>query len=220
MDEIYENRNIFELGYSLGVSVKRILMLLKQKPKKTVPGSLIDISVGYIDCNSNTDDVPFVYRDNKGLSLLFLHMLGLFGTCKYVIRNIFADKNIWVYRCEYVIYHNIWNGLRIVQAHFEQEKSSGIDLQTLSKIVEAGRVFFPSVYRNCMMHYDLTRDDEAYIKEEYYKPDIPLFGLVESCFDGKSAENYYQELRIYMDEVEYYLNRWFSFDYTRIKWDL
>lgn len=220
MDEICESKNFVKLGYSLGVSVKRILMLLKQKPMTKIPDSITEISVGYIDCNSNTDNTPFVYRDNKGLNLLLLHMLGLFGTCKYVIRVILADKNIWMYRCEYVIYHNIWNGLRVVQAHFEQGKSSEIDLCALSKLVETGRMFFSSDYRNCMMHYDLTHDDEAYIKEEYYKPDIPLYGLVESCFDGKSAEDYYIELRKYMDEVEAYINKWFSFDPNRIKWDL
>ena len=62
--------------------------------------------------------------------------------------------------------------------------------------------------------------DEACIKEEYYRPDIPLYGLVESCFDGKSAEDYYSGLRRYMDEVEEYLNGWFSFDPSRIQWDL
>lgn len=220
LDGMNEKQNAFEIGYSLGVSITRILMLLKQKPKKKALENIADFSIGYIDCNSNTTNAPFVYQDNKGLNLLLLHMLGLFGTCKYVIRNILDDKNTWVYRSEYIIYHNIWNGLRIVQAHFEQGKTSIIDPQLLSKLVGAGRVFFPSSYRNCMMHYGLVYGDEACIKEEYYRPDIPLYGLVESCFDGKSAEDYYSGLRRYMDEVEEYLNGWFSFDPSRIQWDL
>ena len=220
LDGMNEKQNAYDMGYSIGVSVTRILMLLKQKPRKKVLDNIADFSIGYIDCNSNTVNAPFMYQDNKGLNLLLLHMLGLFGTCKYVIRNILDDKNTWVYRCEYVIYHNIWNGLRIIQAHFEQSKSSVTDPQSLSKLVEDGRVFFPSLYRNCMMHYGLISGDEACIKEEYYRPDIPLYGLVESCFYGKTAEDYYKDLRRYMDEVEEFLNGWFSFDSSRIRWDL
>lgn len=86
--------------------------------------------------------------------------------------------------------------------------------------MERGKELFPSSYRNCMMHYNLIHEDKPCILEELYKPDIPLYGLVESCFDGKTAIDYYNTLRLYMDDVESYLNTWFSFEKSSIHWDL
>ena len=40
-------------------------------------------------------------------------------------------------------------------------------------------------FRNCMMHYDLIdKNNKFLIKDEYLNVNIPLFGLVESCFGG------------------------------------
>ena len=220
INDLAVKEKAIKIGQSLGASISRILLLAKHKLKTTAVDGIVDFAVGYMDCNSNTDSAPFLYPDNKGLSLLLLHMLGLLGTCKYVIRLFLGDRNNWGYRCEYIVYHNIWRGLKAINGHFEQIKSSKIDLKSLSELIDSGRDYFPSSYRNCMMHYNLTYDGEACIKETFYKPDISLYGLVESCFDGKPAGDYYLDLRRYMDKVEAYLNTWFSFDSTKILWDL
>ena len=213
------NAKAYALGNALGKSVARILMLAKQRPKRRRISNDIDFSIGYIDCNSNNDSALLGYS-NKGLSLLLLHMLGTIGTCKYVIRKILGEHEQWEYRCEYIIYHNIWTGLRIIESHFKQDKSADFDISALSTLVDKGRSYFPSSYRNCMMHYRLVKDDEPSIKEECYKPDIPLYGLVESCFNGISANEYYAKLRDYINGVEVYLNSWFTFDFEKICWDL
>lgn len=213
------NEKSFLLGNAVGVSVSRILMLAKQKPKNRRINSDIDFSIGYIDCNSNSDNAPFVYP-YKSLNLFLLHMLGMLGTCKYVVRKILGDHDQWGYRCEYVIYHNIWTGLRIIEAHIQQDKTVDIETASLLKLVDEGRIYFRSSFRNCMMHYDLVKNEEPCILEEYYKPDIPFYGLVESCFDGMSAGEYYAKLRDYMDSVETYLNGWFTLDFDKICWDL
>ena len=47
-------------------------------------------------------------------------------------------------------------------------------------------------FRNCMMHYELIDSNKNFlIKEEYLDIKEPLFGLVESCFDGTK----YNELK-------------------------
>ena len=214
------NMNALKLGNSIGISVSRLLMLANKTPGNLRLNYNTDFRVGYIDCNSNSANAPFVYIENKGLNLLMLHLLGILGTCKYVLRLLLNDNNQWLYRCEYVIYHNVWTGLRVIKGHFEQDKSSKIDFGYLAELVERGRGLFPSSYRNCMMHYNLIHDDKPCILEDYYKPDIPLYGLVESCFDGKSTNDYYDALRSYIDDVEEYLNTWFSFDKASINWDL
>ena len=217
-DEI--NQKAYNLGNKMGIIIKRILMLSKCNHKTSKTSTPIDFKIGYIDYNSNNDNILFKNNSDKGLNLLLLHMLGMIGSYKYVLRKILGDTNQWEYRCEYIISHNIWTGLKIIQHHFENTKSNTIDLELLSTIIENGRNLFPTEYRNCMMHYELVHNDKSYIKQELYRPDIPLYGLIESCFYGQSAKNYYDNLRKYMDNVEIFLNSFFKLDYQNIKWDL
>ena len=58
------------------------------------------------------------------------------------------------------------------------------------------------------------------ISKEYYNEKLKFFGLVESCFDGKSSSCFFDELRLYIQELETYLMSWFHVDPQKIKWDL
>lgn len=95
-----------------------------------------------------------------------------------------------------------------------------IDIKELGDIIENGKCFFPSKFRNCMMHYNLVHENEPCIKEDCYGGDKVFLGLVESCFEGKDYLEYYSELREYMSLIEHYLNRWFHIDFNKINWDL
>lgn len=210
----------FEISKKLG-RVMRIIMMHsghRRYERKTVKYETVKI--GYIDYNTNIENNLFK-KNNKGINLIILHMLGMVGTNKYILRRVLYQNNVWMLRNEYIITHNIWTGLRTIYRHFQMEKSCGeIDSIKLGEIVNEGAKFFPSQFRNVMIHYDLTYKGNPCISEEEYKPDIPLYGLVETNFRGKSSKEYFHELRIYMERVEEYMRGWFSIDKSRIKWDL
>ena len=208
----------FDLGVSFGKSLGIIRM--KTHQKKTSSKELESIKLGYIDFNTNVMDSEFVFNVNKGLNLFMLHMLSMLGMCKYILQRLLLTNNTWRLRCEYITAHNIWSGLRIINEHFKQNSCEGLDASTVNELVEKGRQFFPSAFRNAMFHYDFYNGEEYSIKEENYRPDILLFGLVETVFDGMTAQDYFVELRNYMDEVESYLKEWFNFDKSIINWDL
>ncbi len=213
-------KRAYIIGKALGTAVSMVCTFGTQKTEQDICINDKRFIIGYIDYNSNRKNSPFKHRENKGLNLLLLHMLGTLGIYKYVISAIIGDNNQWGYRCEYIVYHNVWGGLGVLKRHFDYKKHHNIDLGVLSQIIDDGRRFFPSEYRNCMMHYGLIHHDSPCIKESEYNPEIPLYGLVESCFDGMSVHEYYKELREYMATVERFLNGWFVFDQNKIQWDL
>ena len=55
------------------------------------------------------------------------------------------------------------------------------------------RAVFNSTFRSCMIHYGFYNKEICGIKDEYLQEN-PFFGLVESCFQGISAEDYQQSL--------------------------
>ena len=232
VDSEEKNTKLIKLGENIGKSMNRINMMTGKKHKISV-SQFEKISIGYIDYNTNVGENLFKNKECKGINLIILHMLGMLGTNKYLLQRICSDNNIWVLRNEYIVAHNIWSGLRVIKGHFQEDKSIDIDIKTIEELVEDGRNFFPSLFRNTMMHYDLIykdkpciREDNYYLYEDeffskkYYYPDKLLYGLVETCFEGKNATDYFGELRKYMIRIEEYLKSWFSVDIQQINWDL
>ena len=214
-----QKENLNKLGMSLAKSLRLISMLSHQINQK-YSMSFESLKFGYHDLNTNIDDSFFYFRVNKGLNLFVLHMLSMFGMSKYVLQRFMQPNNTWRLRCEYITAHNIWSGLKVMNEHFKQNRIDGFDVSIINEFVQKGRAYFPSRFRNAMYHYDLFRDSEYSILEDFYRPDILLFGLVESSFSGKNAIDYFSELRSYMDEIEIYLNTWLNYDIKDIKWDL
>lgn len=50
------------------------------------------------------------------------------------------------------------------------------------------------------------------IMEKYFSDDKPFFGLVESCFNGKTYYEIFSELSMYLDDLEKHLLLWFNVD--------
>ena len=67
---------------------------------------------------------------------------------------------------------------------------------------------FDSRFRSCMMHYSFINKGTYLIEDQYLDYSIPFYGLVESCFDGKTYESMQQEilsnLKIMSDAIKFF----------------
>lgn len=218
IDGDIQTMNAYKIGKSLGEAITHIRML--SGSKKTPNNIEFDSFItGHIDYNTNVKNGLFKYTENKGINLFLLHILSALGTSKYAIRRMLSDWNTWELRIEYIIAHNTWTGLKIIKDHYQTRSLAIPNFRELVEIVDKGRMFFPSSFRNAMFHYSLFYNEYPCIDESLFRPDILLFGLVETCFDGKTAFEYFEELRCFMNEVEDYLKCWFSIDKKLIEWD-
>ena len=203
------------LGSSFGSMEKYISSVDALKIDSELP------KIGYQDFNTNKNNNIFRFDDDKELNLLLLHLLSIYNSYHLLFEPLLEDNNSWKLRFEYVVCHSVWSSLNNVKNHFMFDTPpEGIRLNELSTLVDKGVQLFPSSYRNAMFHYGLITKKGPSIIEKYYNEHDTLFGLVESCFDGKHIDGYYKELRIYMADVRKYLESFFIIDASKTKYDL
>ena len=179
----------------------------------------VSVRLGYQDINTNRRNSFFAKTNKKEVNLLILHILSTINCVEHLFSKGVSCDDQWFMRIEYIVAHYAWQGLRKIKQHFDSSNSN-LFSDDVSILLENGKKLFPSNFRNCMMHYDLCYDGVPAISKEYYNEKLKFFGLVESCFDGKSSSCFFDELRLYIQELETYLMSWFHVDPQKIKWDL
>lgn len=175
---------------------------------------------GYIDFNTNKKNVFFNKNFDKETNLVLLHMLSTIGFVNNLLVPVFPDKNVWLLRIIYITAHNTWLGINKFRQHFEQEHQSKIEILDYTRGIKEDIKLLSTPFRNCMMHYDLVdKNNHPIILQEWYDSEKPLYGLVESCYDGMHFNQYYNEIYKLSQELEKYLLSYFTINRMNIHWD-
>ncbi len=176
-------------------------------------------SLGYLDLNTHRFKKFFTSYIDKEANLRLLHLVSMIGFVNNIYTEIFPDKNVFLFRALYSTTHNTWLSLKKIKQHFEQNKHPNINYYELEEIINKGTHLFPSDFRNCMMHYSLAPDGKPLIKKEYFNIGLPLFGLVESCFNNKSYYEHFDDIFEYSIYLERYLLQFFNIKNKKIKFN-
>lgn len=175
---------------------------------------------GYIDFNTNKAHNFFNPNYGRETNLLLLHMLSMTGFVNNLLVPVFQTKNVWLLRILYITTHNTWFGIKKLKQHFEQNNWSKTKSFNDIEEIEENVKLLSSSFRNCMMHYGLIdKNDCPIILQKYFDSTKPLYGLVESCFNGMSFNQYYDELYKLSQRIEAYLLSYFTIDPKKIHWD-
>lgn len=67
------------------------------------------------------------------------------------------------------------------------------------------------------MHYSFTDKQGFCIDEQYFDMNIPLYGLIETCFNGLAFDEYNNKLISLCTDIETLLKRQFSICAERVK---
>lgn len=176
---------------------------------------------GYRDLNTNKKSDFFNHPVDKELNLILLHILSSIGFVRHILCSMLSNDNQWAFRIEYIVAHYAWSALKKIEQHYDNDNTKKGNIQkAVNSIVDEGARLFPSSFRNCMMHYDLCNNGTAVVLQEYFDSQKPFWGLVESCFEGKTYNQFVSELRSYTMKLEGYILSWFCVDMKKIKWDL
>lgn len=175
---------------------------------------------GYIDFNTNRKNKFFYKEFEKETNLRLLHMLSTIGFVNNLLVPIFQETNAWLLRILYITVHNTWLGVKKLSQHLEQNHHNKIKLYDLTEYIGKNTNFFSSPFRNCMMHYDLVdKSDSPVVLQEHYDPAKPLYGLVESCYNGIHFDQYYDKLYKLSQKIEEYLISYFNVNQNNISWN-
>lgn len=165
----------------------------------------------YCDINTNKRNNLLPKCQNREINLFYLHLLCNMNFVKYILRSLFLDGNIWVFRVEYIVSYYTLCALERLKNHTENNKDITIESKEIYDILKLGKVLFKTKVRNCMMHYNL--ENAGVISFENI--DKPFYGIIESCFDGKSYQEYLIELHGLSNMIIDFLNN--QFDFSNVK---
>ena len=211
-----------DLAFTIGKNLGELLPLIVNRALDYLTKAIIVpksvVAIGHIDYNTNGKKNIFVSQEDKGLNLYLLHLLCMFDSYKYLISTILDDENTFKLRIEYIVSYALWQGLKKITSHFEQnECPSVLDVKKTRIILRKGEVFFSPGMRQAMMHYRLYDKGVPVIDQAYFNPELLYYGLFECVSGGKNIHVYYSELKEYMATVEEYLNSFFVYDIRKIE---
>lgn len=155
------------------------------------------------DFNTSRDIKIFTNNPNiKTIKLYLLHLLGTINFVRLIVNKIIVEDFSFSLRIEYIACYYAVNSLsKVHNSIIELDMNTTQvekDYNTIEDDIDKSNLFNQN-FRNCMMHYGLKTDDENHypiIEPQYLDYDKPLWGLVESCYDGIS----YSELKIKIED--------------------
>lgn len=156
-----------------------------------------NIDTFYKDFNSNK---LYKSEDDKIISLYLLHILTFINSTIRLLGECEKDDTGWWLRIYYIAYYYAIERLEDIKNHIENNEIDNLKFKKLLTLITVNKSFMNSEFRNCMMHYGLINKESKFlIKEQKFDLDIPLMGLVESCFDNV---NYFELKKYIKDELE------------------
>lgn len=167
----------------------------------------------YADYNTNKKSNLFPNgEEGKSMTLYLLHILSLINFLLYVLNDYEADDYGWWLKINYITYYFCIHKLTNLNNHLVQNKlmTSGI-AGYFKEINIKNPKYMNGTLRNYIMHSRfIDKDGDSIITSSSFDNAKPLFGLIESCFNGIS----YYELKtlviIEMKRISDILERWLN----------
>lgn len=199
---IGEIRNYF---LKLGVDV------VVKSNKKTLP-------IYFQDFNTNKHFKTMVLsNEDKALQLYLLHIQSFVNTSIKLFNEFEKDDYGWWLRLYYITFHYAVTSLKDIKNHLQHQRQltdeikeyyAGLGIEN-SKLLNTR-------FRNCMMHYDLLdKEGKFLILPKYENENIPMFGLVESCFGGLTYAELKTNVLFELEKISDILSEWLGIKVTR-----
>lgn len=182
----FKSEEYFEYGEFCGKIIAKINNFFKDI-NVNMEVNTIDSNLFYKDLNTNKHLKAF-YKDDdrKALMLYFIHILSTINSVIKLLRKYEKTDKGWWLRIYYITYYYALQRLDDIKNHITMNDMLNNKIQNFYSIINIDdKEWMNTEFRNCMMHYDLIdKNNKFLIRDEYLNVNIPLFGLVESCFNG------------------------------------
>lgn len=194
----------FEMAHEIGSIVGKLFgSLSAHNLTPTIATMNSAPKLYYIDINTNRKHNIFITPYKKDVNLNILNILSTIGFVNNYLSRLLPQNNLWLFRIRYIVTYYSLLGIEKMRNHVINNYGKENFLVTESeKYIIMRSSLFKSDFRNCMMHYNLYKDGICAIKQEYINPSKPFFGLVESCYNGKSFETLNIEISEFSKNLE------------------
>lgn len=174
----------------------------------------------YADYNTNRKSALLPQGENgKSTFLYLLHTLSTMNFLLYVLNDYEKDDYGWWLKINYIVYYYSIHKLTDLHEHFVQNKLMTQNISDyLNEIDIKNAKFMNSTFRNCMMHSSLAdKNGNIIISSSNLDRKKPLFGLVETCFDGMSYKDLKDSVILEMKRISDILSQWLGTQSLSIK---
>lgn len=165
----------------------------------------------YADYNTNRKSALLPQGEKgKATFLYLLHTLSTMNFLLYVLNDYEKDDYGWWLKINYIVYYYSIHKLTDLHEHFVQNKLMTQNISDyLNEIDIKNAKFMNSTFRNCMMHSSLAdKNGNIIISSTDLDRNKPLFGLVETCFDGMSYKDLKDSVILEMKRISNILSQW------------
>lgn len=174
----------------------------------------------YADYNTNKKSSIFpTGEDGKATILYLLHILSTINFLLYVLNYYEKDDYGWWLKINYVTYYYTIQKLKDLQQHLIQNKLITKDfIKYFNEIKIDNNPYINVIFRNYIMHSKLIdRNGNFIIKLTDLDRRKPLFGLVETCFNGMSYKDLKLSIISEMVHISNILTKWLNIESLQIK---
>lgn len=213
IDDIF-NQKTRELQYELGSQMGAFVASIRDGFSQVIdPPEVkrlrIGVSIDYFyDLNTNKNDELFVDNSSKVLNLFFLNLVCNMNFVKHILRPLFDDSNMWLFRVEYIVTYYTYRAIQRLKNYCDNNIDLCIDFGGFTEMFSLAKVLFQSKFRNCMMHYGLENQEVISI-ENIQKP---FYGIVETCYNGMDYYSFLDTLRRLSDKMIDFLEKRFNIE--------
>lgn len=183
------SKSMRQLGIFLGECTKSITTLLKpvRLTEFTVPIKT-DVEIFYKDMH--TDNLGLIDGLDKSQILFLIHTLATLNGVKNLLSTILPQENTYLFRIKYIVTYYAYCGLEkfknnIINKNIDCSSEMKDLINLIDEIKADQGCYFNGDFRSCMMHYGLKNKGVFIIDQKLLNQELPFYGLIESCFNGK-----------------------------------
>lgn len=220
LDE-HVGKECYQYAYTCGQFINSVRSGLKNFDTPVTINSNKNIAnFYYADYNTNRKSALLPQGENgKATFLYLLHTLSTMNFLLYVLNDYEKDDYGWWLKINYIVYYYSIHKLTDLHEHFVQNKLMTQNISDyLNEIDIKNAKFMNSTFRNCMMHSSLAdKNGNIIISSSNLDRKKPLFGLVETCFDGMSYKDLKDSVILEMKRISEILSQWLETQSLSIK---
>lgn len=197
----YAPEDYLEYGRYVGEIIGSFLRYFRELNVQDVniQTNKINTNMLYKDFNSNK-----LYRneDDKIIALYLLHILTFINSTIRLLGECEKDDTGWWLRIYYIAYYYAIERLEDIKNHIDNNEIDNANFNKLLTQIQLNNNLMNGDFRNCMMHYGLKNKENRFlIEEKKFNLDIPMMGLVESCFDNLDYFELKRKIKLELENI-------------------
>lgn len=211
----------FDFGHKCGSTIGFITNVLSEfdAPIKVLV-NIKKIDLSYTDINTNRKSKLFPNGDEgKALILYLLHTVSLINFTLYILNEFEKNDYGWFLKANYISYYYAYRKIQDLVNYLTQNNMLTQDMSDLLNHPDISEpTYINSSFRNCLMHSEFTDKNGVFlINKKYIDKSKPLFGLVESSFDGIDYYRLKEIIRKKLEDISQLITNWISISNIRIR---